>query len=145
MSNLDKAFDAINNIDLRSNDITKILNQLIFFSSLFAELTKSEVDILRSSYDAKFKLDIFSLSSIVFHSFFIESNLNRKKELLIMLYTLYCFDNLDFGYDSVLRLISTADLIKNDVELAKELWLPFENITCELARENLKNKFFVDS
>ena len=59
---------------------------------------------------------------------------------------MYSFDNLGFGYDSVLDIIDISTLLRDDDErLAKEAWLPFKDLkTNKTAQKNLKNKLFGD-
>lgn len=61
-------------------------------------------------------------------------------------FAMYSFDNLGYGYDSVLDIIDISTLLRDDDErLAKEAWLPFKDLTTnKTAQKNLKNKLFGD-
>lgn len=142
MSKLDEAFDIITSFRIKHHDQFDITDQALDFANCYISLSLNEASTLRDCFDAKEKLSKFRLMARNFQDRFEDADLTEKSELLTSLFALYSFDNLEFGYDSVLNLIDISDLVTNFQTLAKKQWKPFNLLTSSLASANLANKLF---
>lgn len=143
MSNLDIAFDAASEIDLRSPSWRQRKDQLREFSEAYSFLSEEEAITLRSTFDSKDRLAYFRSAASLFRDEFAEAAVDRKIELLRIFFALYSFDNLEFGYDSVQDVMAVSEEMRGYREVALREWEPFAQITSnDTAKKNLENKLF---
>lgn len=143
MSRIDAAYDIVTNFQFKANDYSEAGVQFLRFSEEFVQLNASEADTLRSVFDSKDRFTLFGIAASVFRERIEDSEKRQKSNLCRIFFALYSFDNLEFGYDSLLYLEENSGKFKKIQELAKESWLPFKALTTnELAWKNLENKIF---
>ncbi len=118
--------------------------QLIEFANLYAKLDPGSADQLRASIDSKVRLGLFGTASSLFQHSFPKAAETQRVRLLRIVFAMYSFDNLGFGYDSVRHIIDISKFIREEHELlAKKAWLPFRELTTnQIARNNLENHIF---
>ena len=83
------------------------------------------------------------IASTVFSKFFDQVEVSEKDKLVKIFFALYSFENLDFGYDAVLDLITVSNKMENYLYLAKKNWNIYSDITSNtIARENVESTLF---
>ena len=142
MTEIDRARDIVTNFSFKKGDYLGAEKQLCSFADSYARLSVEEAGILRSKFIAKDRLGWFQIASTLFCKRFPEANTLQKDRLCKIFFSLYSFDNLDFGYDSVREVISISEMVKNHKEITQKNWKFFCGLTSNTARDNLENKIF---
>ena len=143
MNQIDKVRDIVENFEFTKGDYQGAEEQLYDFAECYAQLSIDEADELRCSFDARQRHSWLRVASTLFTKEFDEADMLRKDRLCKIFFALYSFDNLEFGYDSVMDIISISDQMKGHVEMAQKNWVIFSKITTrDTARNNLENKLF---
>ncbi len=145
MTDINTVYDIVNSIKFEYKDYLGAELQLLEFADNYAKLSPEEAEELRSVFDSKQRLGLFATSTSLFRKCFTEADAAQKDRLCKIFFALYSFDNLDFGYDSLLHVMSVADQIKAHRDLAKKHWNQFKVLTSRSnAIGNLENKLFFD-
>lgn len=143
MAEINTTRDIVNKFDFRKDDYFGAEEQLARFADSYSKLNAEEADCLRSDFQAKDRLKWLRIASTLFCKFFSDAGISRKNRLCKIFFALYSFDNLEFGFDSVMDVISVSDQMKNHADLAKKNWESFSKLTSnDAARNNLENKIY---
>lgn len=143
MSQLNAAYDVINVVDFRRDGVDTLIEKLSAFADCYKKLSADDAKILRSGFDSKYKLGAFQSATALLQIKFGKFGSTSDRTLLEIFFALYSFDNLEFGYDSVISVIDASIILKGHEVLAKAIWLPFSVLTDnETAKRNLENKLF---
>lgn len=147
MSSVDELRLMVENLSFRKHQFSNAERQLIEFADLYRKLDPSRADQLRSFFDSKDRLGLFRTAASLFRRYFPDAVEAQKTRLFQCLFATYSFDNLGFGYDSVLDIIDISSLLEDqDSLLAKETWLPFKGLTTnQIAASNLENHLLGDT
>jgi hypothetical protein len=135
---------VVEELSFRKYEYSDAESQLSDFANRFVELDPNSADQLRECFDSKVRLGLFRTASSLFRHSFPTALGVQKARLLRIVFAMYSFDNLNFGYDSVLDVIDISKLLQDQERcLAKEAWLPFKKLTTnKIAQGNLENHLF---
>ncbi|MCB1961416.1 MAG: hypothetical protein KDE68_12985 [Rhodocyclaceae bacterium] len=143
MSTISKLQDIVNGFDFKKGDYAGAEAQLLNFTENYAQLGVDEIELLRGKFPAKDRLGWLRVASTVFVKEFAGADSVKQEKLCRIFFALYSFENLDFGFDGVMDVISVSDQMKKNVSIAKKNWEKFRNLTAsDVARKNLENKIF---
>jgi len=143
VSNLDVAFEVACEFDLKNSSLSERNDQFLRFSRVYARLNPEEASVLRASFDAKDRLAFFHSAASLLLQEFSGASKERKFDLLKIFFSLYSFENLEFGFDGVLDVIAVSEKVHDFQEISKKAWEPFREITSNItARKNLESKLF---
>ena len=143
MSTVSKLQDIVNNFDFKKGDYAGAKEQLSKFAEVYALLDAEDAELLRGKFCAKDRLGWLRIASALFNKSFADANLLQKEELCRIFFALYSFENLDFGFDGVMDVISVSDQMKDYADIAKRSWNQFSKLTSsDIAINNIENKIF---
>ncbi len=143
MTDINKTQDIVAGFVFKKGDYLGAEEQLLIFADSYAKLTVEEADILRSKFKAKDRLGWLRIASTLFCKLFYDADILHKDKLCKIFFALYSFENLDFGFDSVIDVISVSEKLKSYTELARKNWDLFSKLTSnDMARNNLENNIF---
>lgn len=143
MNDVDNIQDIVASFTFKRGDYLSAEEQLLRFADSYAKLSVEEADILRSKFKAKDRLGWLRVASTLFCKFFSGADALRKDKLCKIFFALYSFENLDFGFDGLMDVISISEELKSHKELARKNWDFFSKLTSnEMAINNLENKVF---
>ena len=145
MKKIENVRNIASNFKFRKGDYLDAERQLFQFAKCYAELKPEEADILRSEFDAKDRLGWFRIASTLFSKEFPDADFSRKDRLCMFFFSMYSFDNLDFGYDGLMDTIYISHQMKCNLCLARKHWDQFSRLTgSNAARRNLESKIFLN-
>ena len=143
MAEISELQNIINGFNFERGNYTGAQTQLFFFAESYARLSAEEADQLRSNFDAKERLKWFRLASALMMRCFDSADELQKEKLFRIFFSLYSFENLEFGYDAVQDVISASYQMKKNIELSKKIWREYRDLTTNpIARNNIENKIF---
>jgi hypothetical protein len=143
MDKIVEIFDVIDKFHFTKGGYAEAEDHLLKFADCYAELNAEEAEFLRSQFDEKDRLGWFRVASSLFRHSFPKAGTEQKNKLCKIFFALYSFDNLEFGYDSIMDVISISSLIKPHIGMAKKNWGVYRRLTSNsLARNNLEAKIF---
>jgi hypothetical protein len=135
--------EVVSSFTLYGRDDASNDSQLFAFAEKYANLSPKEADELRSKFDAKYRLKVFTIASLLLNKKYDQSSTSEKERLLAIFFASYSFDNLGFGYDSVRYVIDNENYVKEDLQLSRVIWGRFKNNTTNhIAFGNIENRFF---
>ena len=143
MAEISELQNIINGFNFERGNYIGAQKQLFFFAESYARLSIEEADRLRSNFDAKERLKWFRLASALMMRCFDSADELQKEKLFRIFFSLYSFENLEFGYDAVQNVISASYKMKKNIELSKKIWREYRDLTSnQIARNNIENKIF---
>lgn len=143
MTGINNTHDIVANFSFKKGDYFGAEEQLSKFADSYARLTAEESEILRSKFPAKDRLGWLRVASTLFCKFFSDADASHKDRLCKIFFALYSFENLDFGFDGLMDVISISEQVKNHADIARKNWNSFSDLTSnEMAKKNLENKVF---
>ena len=143
MSKISKLQDIINNFNFKKGDYVGVEDQLSKFTESYALLSAEEAELLRGEFAAKNRLGWLRIASTLFIKRFSGADSMEKEKLCRIFFALYSFENLEFGFDGVMDVISVSDQMKGHTDMAKRNWKYFSELTSNnAAKNNLNNKIF---
>jgi hypothetical protein len=117
--------------------------QLLQFSRLYEQSNISDAEKLREEFDPKKRLGWLATASSVLCKRYLSAEAREREGLVKIFFAAYSFDNMGFGYDSVVLLTHCKAELQNDIAKSKKIWCSFEPITTNtIAVKNLRNKIF---
>lgn len=133
MKHIDQTIEIIKNFTFKKHDYIGAKEQLSQFSDSYAKLNLQEANDLRSIFKAKDRFGWLCVASTVFLELFPDANTLLKEELTKIFFAFYSFDNLDFGYDSVLYVIEVKKcVIEQHQTFAKKTGLYMQELPAAL-------------
>ena len=143
MDPIEKLTDLTRNFAFEKGDYEGVKIQFLKFAENYSQLNIDEADRLRDSIDAKIRMGWFGVSTSLFLHSVIDANSIQKDELCLILFAFYSFDNLDFGYDSLLDLARVSNILNENNATAKKNWLIFKKLTRrKIDIDKLENNIF---
>ncbi len=143
MDPVEKLTDLAHSFVFEKGDYEGVKVQFLKFTENYSKLNIEEADRLRDSFDAKIRLGWFGVSTRLFLHSIIDANATQKDELCMILFAFYSFDNLDFGYDSLLDLARVSNALNANNAIAKKNWPIFKKLTSrKIAIDNLESNVF---
>ena len=143
MTNISKLQDIINSFSFKKGDYVGAEDQLSRFAESYAQLSLEEAELLRGEFDSKDRLGWLRIASTLFVKGFADANSMEKEKLCRIFFALYSFENLEFGFDGVMDVISVSDQMKDHAGMAERNWSQFGKLTSNnAAKNNLENKIF---
>lgn len=143
MSGVSKLQGIVNGFDFKKGDYLGAEEQLSKFAEGYALLSAEDAELLRGKFCAKDRLGWLRIASTLFTKGFNDANSLQKEKLCRIFFALYSFENLEFGFDGVMDVISVSDQMKRHAGMAKRNWDQFSKLTSsDAARNNLENKIF---
>lgn len=140
---IDEAKNIVDNFSFSKGDYIGAKDQLEKFSQIYMQLSVEQTNNLRGSYTAKERLGWLRIATTLFDKYFNDADYADKEKLIRIFFALYSFENLEFGFDGIMDLISVSDQMKNDIDLAKQNWSYFRELTSSVdAKNNLEKKIF---
>ncbi len=143
MSNISKLQAIVNGFNFKKGDYIGAEDQLSRFAESYAQLSLDEAELLRGAFDSKDRLGWLRIASTLFVKGFADADSMEKEKLCRIFFALYSFENLEFGFDGVMDVISVSDQMKGHAGMAKRNWKQFSELTSnDAAKNNLENKIF---
>lgn len=144
MSNISKLQAIVNGFNFKKGDYVGAEDQLSRFAESYAQLSLEDAELLRSEFDSKDRLGWLRIASTLFVKGFADADSMEKEKLCRIFFALYSFENLEFGFDGVMDVISVSDQMKGHAGMAKRNWKQFSELTSnDAAKNNLENKIFI--
>jgi hypothetical protein len=141
MSNISKLQAIVNGFNFKKGDYVGAEDQLSRFAEIYAQLSLEEAELLRGEFDSKDRLGWLRIASTLFVKGFADADSMEKEKLCRIFFALYSFENLEFGFDGVMDVISVSDQMKGHAGMAKRNWKQFSELTSnDAAKNNLENK-----
>lgn len=146
MKMIHKARDILAKVDFQKGDFRGAERQLANFAKVYTQLSIEEIDLLRGEFDSRLRLGYLRVSTSLLSKEIEDADLERKEKLIRIFFTMYSFENLEFGYDGLQDVSLVMPYLQNCKELAQKNWVEFEKVTTsEIARINLKKILFSES
>jgi hypothetical protein len=143
MKHIDQTIEIVKNFTFKKHDYIGAKEQLSQFSDSYARLNLEEANYLRSIFKAKDRFGWLCVASTVFLELFPDANTLLKEELTKIFFAVYSFDNLDFGYDSVLYVIEVKKCMIEQRKTLVKNWALYAGITSSItAKDNLEGHLF---
>lgn len=143
MSNFSKLQTIVNGFDFKKGDYVGAKDQLSMFAEIYAQISFDEAELLRGEFDSKDRLGWLRMASTLFIKEFADADPMEKEKLCRIFFAFYSFENLEFGFDGVMDVISVSDQMKGHAGMAKRNWKKFSGLTSnDTAKKNLENKIF---
>ncbi len=143
MSKIFELQDIVNGFNFKKGDYVGAEDQLSKFAEGYAQLSAEEAELLRGEFFAKDRLGWLRIASTLFIKGFSDADSMEKEKLCRIFFALYSFENLEFGFDGVMDVISVSDQMKDHAGMAKRNWNQFSKLTSnDAAKNNLENKIF---
>ncbi len=145
MSDLSKLRNIVHGFSFNKGDYVGAEDQLSMFAESYSQLSAEEAELLRREFVSKDRLGWLRVASTLFVNCFEDASRIEKERLCRIFFALYSFENLEFGYDGVMDVISVSDQMKGHAGMARKNWEQFSDLTSsEAAKKNLENKIFCD-
>ena len=129
MSDVLELLDIVERFPFAKGDYVGAEEQLSKFAENYALLSAEDAELLRGEFSAKDRLGWLRIASSLFMKVFAEADPMRKEKLCRIFFALYSFENLEFGFDGVMDVISVAGEINDHVDMAKRSWEIFSDLT----------------
>ena len=143
MNDMRKVEEIIANFNFKKGDYSGAEDQLHEFSLSYEKLSPKEADILRGRFTPKDKLQWLRIASTLFCKFYRIADNAHKAKLYKIFFSLYSFENLDFGLDGLKDLISISEIVGGEGVGLKESWECFKDLTSsDVAINNVEIKLF---
>ena len=140
MELVEKLAGMARNFVIEKGDYEGVKVQFLKFSEIYSQLNKHEADRLRDLFDPKIRHGWFKVTTSLFSNCFINVDSLQKDDLCGILFAFYSFDNLDFGYDSLLDLDSVANMFSENSTIVNKNWNVFKKLTSrKVARDNMQS------
>ncbi|ACX95227.1 hypothetical protein [Halothiobacillus neapolitanus] len=109
MSNFSKLQAIVNGFNFKKGDYVGAEDQLSRFAESYAQLSLEDAELLRSKFDSKDRLGWLRIASTLFVKGFADADSMEKEKLCRIFFALYSFENLEFGFDGAMDVISVSD------------------------------------
>ena len=129
MTKVEELFELMGGLTFEKHGYAEAERQLTAFAGLYVALSPEEVRMLRGKVDGKKRLGLFQIASSIVMRLFHAAEIEQKRRLFNIMFATYSFDNLGFGYDTLIYLNGLVPLIRSDIQLARECWPPFKALS----------------
>ncbi|NVJ92768.1 MAG: hypothetical protein HWE34_13990 [Methylocystaceae bacterium] len=142
MSYIETAYDIVTNDDFwKCSDQDRLIKALAFHDAL-SRLSKVDADLLRSCVDSKDRLSYFSQVSVWFAINFPEAHKEVQERWLCVLLAFYAFDNMGFGYDTLLHIDAVLPHLRTQSYLTRNAWNCHRHLVDELPLRAFESRVF---